>query len=177
LRRLYSERRATGEVVHVEFGQGVVLAIAGWLDSTVCYGMTPGTPRVSVDALAELHRLLAQQVFGEAYPVFTTPSMRLRIKISPNPDLLPAKQPRGTHPRHLCIAFETQVLRGTTPEPRAVAVQALVAVLLQHLEMASKQAEMGLKWGGWTPRSASIDEKQALMSAAELRTVGISADC
>jgi hypothetical protein len=53
------------------------------------------------------------------------------MKTIPNPALLPAKQPFAAHPRQLCIAFETQVLLGTTPEQRAAATQALVAVLMQ----------------------------------------------
>ncbi len=37
LRRAYSERRATGELFHVEVGNGVVVAVAGWmLHEAVC---------------------------------------------------------------------------------------------------------------------------------------------
>jgi hypothetical protein len=31
LRPVYNERRATGELVHVEVGHGVVIAVAGWM--------------------------------------------------------------------------------------------------------------------------------------------------
>ena len=61
LRRQYSERRATGELVHVEVAPGVVLAVAGWmLDPVKCAAMLLGPPRVSVEALCELHRLLVE---------------------------------------------------------------------------------------------------------------------
>ena len=50
----YTERRAGGEVVHVEVAAGVVIVVAAWmLDPAACAGMTFGTPRVSVSALAE----------------------------------------------------------------------------------------------------------------------------
>lgn len=58
---MYSERRATGELVHVEVGHGVVVAVAGWmLDAAVCSALTLGPPRGSATALAELHRLLVE---------------------------------------------------------------------------------------------------------------------
>lgn len=61
LRRVYSERRADGELVHVEMGYGVVIAVAAWmLDEATCAAFTLGPPRASVTALAELHRLLVE---------------------------------------------------------------------------------------------------------------------
>jgi hypothetical protein len=67
--------------------------------------------------------------------------MRLRMKTSPNPAALPAKQQLAVHPRQLCIAFETQVLLGTTPEQRAAATQALVAVLMQASGVHEPEAD------------------------------------
>jgi len=61
LKRQYSERRATGELVHVEVAHGVVLVVAGWmLDPAKCATMVLGPPRASVEALCELHRLLVE---------------------------------------------------------------------------------------------------------------------
>lgn len=58
---MYSERRANGEVVHVEVGHGVGIAVAGWmLDEAPCATFTLGPPCASVTALAELHRLLVE---------------------------------------------------------------------------------------------------------------------
>lgn len=52
VRRQYSERRATGEVVHVEVEPGVVVVVAGWmLDAAACANLTLGAPLVSLDAL------------------------------------------------------------------------------------------------------------------------------
>ncbi len=69
LRRVYSERRATGELVHVEVGHGVVVAVAGWmLGAAVCSAFTMGPPRVSVRALAELHRVLVEHGHRRSLP-------------------------------------------------------------------------------------------------------------
>ena len=60
LRRQRCERRAGGDVVHVEVAPGVVTVVAAWmLDAIACANMEIGAPRVAVPALADLHRLLA----------------------------------------------------------------------------------------------------------------------
>lgn len=62
VRRQYSQRRANGEVVHVEVGPGVVIVVAAWmLNAAACARMGLGAPRASADALAELHLLLLQR--------------------------------------------------------------------------------------------------------------------
>jgi hypothetical protein len=66
---VYSERRATGELVHVQVGHGGVVAAAGWmLDAAVCSSFILGPPRVSVTALAELHRLLFEHGYRRSLP-------------------------------------------------------------------------------------------------------------
>ena len=60
LRRHRGERRAGGDVVHLEVAPGVVTVVAAWmLDAVACADMEIGAPRVAVPALADLHRLLA----------------------------------------------------------------------------------------------------------------------
>jgi hypothetical protein len=52
LRRQYVERRAGGDVVHVEVTPGVVIVVAAWmLDPAACTGMSLGAPRVKLAAL------------------------------------------------------------------------------------------------------------------------------
>jgi hypothetical protein len=64
LRRQYVERRAGGDVVHVEVTPGVVIVVAAWmLDPAACAGMSLGAPRVKLAALAELHQLLVERGF------------------------------------------------------------------------------------------------------------------
>src|SRR5215831_16815934 len=64
LRRQYVERRAGGDVVHVEVAPGVVIVVAGWmLDPAACAGMSLGAPRVTLAALAEVHELLTERGF------------------------------------------------------------------------------------------------------------------
>src|SRR5215213_938563 len=69
VRRQYLERRAGGEVVHVEVAPGIVIVVAAWmLDPAACAGMELGAPRVAVSALAELHRLLIEHGFRRSSP-------------------------------------------------------------------------------------------------------------
>jgi hypothetical protein len=64
VRRQYVERRAGGEVVHVEVAPGNVVVVAAWmLDAAACSGMELGTPLVTIAALAELHQLLIEHGF------------------------------------------------------------------------------------------------------------------
>jgi hypothetical protein len=81
LRRAYSERRATGELVHVEVSHSVVVAVAGWmLDAAVRSAFALGPPRASATTLSELHRVLFEHgyrrsdveatVQGIPYPLY-----------------------------------------------------------------------------------------------------------
>src|SRR5258707_8871273 len=64
VRRQYVERRAGGDIVHVEVAPGVVIVVAAWmLDPAACAGMGLGAPRVKLAALAELHQLLTERGF------------------------------------------------------------------------------------------------------------------
>src|SRR5215831_21328643 len=66
VRRQYVERRAVGEVVHVEVAPGNVLVVATWmLDAAACAGMELGMPRVTIAALADLHQLLIEHGFRQ----------------------------------------------------------------------------------------------------------------
>src|SRR5215831_17313316 len=59
VRRVQSERRASGEVVHVEATPGVVTSVPAWkLDAVYCAGLKVGEPQVSLAALCALHELL-----------------------------------------------------------------------------------------------------------------------
>ena len=73
VRRQYVERRASGEVVHVEVAPGVIIVVAAWmLDAAACAGMALGSPRVSVLALVELHQLLTERGFRRSSPDHST---------------------------------------------------------------------------------------------------------
>ena len=53
------ERRASGEVVHVELAPGVITMLAAWkIDAVHCAGFKVGAPHVSLAALCSLHELL-----------------------------------------------------------------------------------------------------------------------
>jgi hypothetical protein len=64
VRRQYVERRAGGDLVHVEVAPGVVIVVTAWmLDPAACAGMALGAPSVTLAALAELHQLLTERGF------------------------------------------------------------------------------------------------------------------
>ena len=64
VRAHYSEQRAGGRVVHVEDKPGIVTVLPEWmLDASICASMQLGMPRVSVDCLRDLHRLLLVRGF------------------------------------------------------------------------------------------------------------------
>src|SRR6478672_4282754 len=53
VRRQYVERRAGGDVVHVEVAPGNVVVVAAWmLDAAACAGMELGTPRVRLSCIS-----------------------------------------------------------------------------------------------------------------------------
>ena len=60
----YSEQLATGRIIHVEVARGVVVKIPAWMtDAGICAQMPLGVPMVSVEALRDLQRLLAERGF------------------------------------------------------------------------------------------------------------------
>ena len=59
VRRIQSERRASGELVHVELTPGAVTILPAWkLDAIYCASLKVGTPQVSLAALRTLRELL-----------------------------------------------------------------------------------------------------------------------
>ena len=59
VRRIQSERRASGELVHIELTPGAVTIVQAWkLDAVYCAGLKVGAPQVSLTALCSLRELL-----------------------------------------------------------------------------------------------------------------------
>ena len=59
VRRFQSERRASGELLHVELTPGAVTILPAWkLDPVYCAGLKVGAPQVSLAALRTLRELL-----------------------------------------------------------------------------------------------------------------------
>jgi hypothetical protein len=84
VRRQYAERRAGGEVAHVEVAPGVVIVVAAWiLDPAACAGMAIGAPRVTVSALADLHQLLIEHGFRRSSPDDPTIPQRSNMRKLP----------------------------------------------------------------------------------------------
>ena len=56
---MQGERRASGDVVHVELSPGAVTILPAWkLDAVYCAGLKVGPPQVSLAALGSLHELI-----------------------------------------------------------------------------------------------------------------------
>jgi hypothetical protein len=59
VRRIQSERRASGELVHVELTPGAVTILPAWkLDAVYCASLKVGAPQVSLASLCSLRELL-----------------------------------------------------------------------------------------------------------------------
>ena len=59
MRRIQSERRASGELVHVELAPDAVTILPAWkLDAVYCASLKVGAPLVSLAALCSLRELL-----------------------------------------------------------------------------------------------------------------------
>ena len=59
VRRIQSERRASGELVHVELTPGAVTILPAWkLDAIYCAGLKVGAPQVALAALRTLREVL-----------------------------------------------------------------------------------------------------------------------
>jgi hypothetical protein len=58
-RRILLERRASGEIAHIELAPGAVTKVAAWkLDAVYCATIKVGAPQVLIAALRALHELL-----------------------------------------------------------------------------------------------------------------------
>ena len=59
MHRILTERRASGEVAHIELAPGNVIMVATWkLDPITCASLKVGVPQVSLAALRDFHELL-----------------------------------------------------------------------------------------------------------------------
>ena len=68
LRVQRSEQRANGLVVYLEVALGIVMVLPGWMvDASACAGMALGAPRISIDALQQLHLLLSERGYRRSF--------------------------------------------------------------------------------------------------------------
>lgn len=68
VRRLYNEKRSGADVVVVEVAPGAAIVVMAWmLDLASCAGMEIGPPKISAEALVDLHRLLTEHGFRRCF--------------------------------------------------------------------------------------------------------------
>ncbi|MER8633379.1 hypothetical protein NKH55_27060 [Mesorhizobium opportunistum] len=64
-----SEERANGRIIHLVVAPGHVITAPAWMiDPVACAAMDLGSPRVSLAALLELHKLLIERRFRRGSP-------------------------------------------------------------------------------------------------------------
>ena len=132
---LYGEMRSGTDVVVVEGEPGAAIVVAAWmLDPTVCAAMQIGAPHVSVEALADLHRLLLEHGLDEAPQTTRTSSRRLSMRNALQPTM------RFKRPRQLSIALDSVELRGTTAAERSTVLSRLARLLTEAAGVEVKEA-------------------------------------
>jgi hypothetical protein len=136
VRRQYVERRAGGDVVHVEVAPGIVIVgAARMLDPAACAGMALGAPRVTLVGLAELHQLLTERGFRRSSRDVPTIVKESTVRNSPAPGMLSAAR------RQLSMPFDSTALRGMTPSERQVALAGLASLLLEAANSAAEERD------------------------------------
>jgi hypothetical protein len=139
VRRIQSERRASGELVHVELTPGAVTILPAWkLDAIYCAGLKVGAPQVSLAALRTLRELLiacesrlvsadGNIVTQEAQDgsAVTTRTICRHIAL--------------TAPRQLDLVLDDVRLRAMTPAERQAVLRAMARLLLEAGGVATRE--------------------------------------
>ena len=135
VRSLYKERRANGDVVHIEAKPGVVTILAAWmLDPIACAGMEIGAPRTELPALVDLHHLLIALGFrrDSRDDSNVRPPVRLVGRVARPPAL------RIGPPLRATLAHPRSVGRATLPTIRACGLTASWRAKRSHLSQPTE---------------------------------------
>ncbi len=122
----YRERRADGEVAHLEAAPWIVVMVRAWM-------LDPATwpPRVDVGALYELYRLLI--ALGSGKTLRQPPPRRLAMRSRP---FLPS-------PFQPCLSLEGPRLASMTTSERKEALVLLATLLLEASGAAAPEGDDG----------------------------------
>ena len=121
VRLQYREKRASGDFVHVETEPGNVIALPAWmLDAVVCGQMHLGDPRLELQALGELSRLLLSLGFR---------SSSQRDVVVAREDAHEAEDPSQRPSR--AMEWDPPLLGGLTTRDRVQVVSLLAQLLLE----------------------------------------------
>src|SRR5262249_10583078 len=135
VRRIQSERRASGELVHVELTPGAVTILPAWkLDPVYCAGLKVGAPQVSLAALCSLRELLiaseSRLVSADGY-IVTQEAQDESTVTSRTKDGagLQAHGPEGSPPAR--SRSRRCALQAMTPAERRAVLSAMARLLLE----------------------------------------------
>ena len=137
-RRIQSERRASGEFVHVELTPGVVTILPAWkLDAVYCAGLKVGAPQVSLAALCDTARAagrlrIAAGLRGRQHRHAGGAGWNRCYRSHEGRSLLRGTPQAPAAPRQLDLVLDDARLRGMTPaERQAVLIASLARLLLE----------------------------------------------
>ena len=145
-RRIQSERRASGEFVHVELTPGVVTILPAWkLDAVYCAGLKVGAPQVSLAALCALHELLIaceSRLLSADGNIVTQEAQDGIAAYRSHEGRSLFREPKHTPPtapRQLDLVLDDVRLRGMTPAERQAVLEALAHLLLEASGIATQE--------------------------------------
>ena len=136
MRRIQSEQRASGELVHVELTPGIVTILPAWkLDPIYCAGLKVGAPQVSLAALCTVHELLiaCESRFVSADGHIVTQEAQdgsTRLPLARSTELV-CGQTTLTAPRQLELVLDDVRFRSMTPAERRTVLRAMARLLLE----------------------------------------------
>jgi hypothetical protein len=140
--RIQSERRASGELVHVELTPGAVTILPAWkLDAIYCAGLKVGAPQVSLAALRTLRELLACEsrlVSATATSSRRRRRMEARLPLARRTELA-CRHIALTAPRQLDLVLDDVRLRAMTPAERQAVLRAMARLLLEAGGVATRE--------------------------------------
>ncbi|CAH2784541.1 MAG: hypothetical protein CBHOC_1736 [uncultured Caballeronia sp.] len=113
--------------------------IAAWmLDAAICSAMVLGEPKVTVEALHNLHQLIAdRQLRGTPR---TVPPTSGRNAMGNQPNVVPAgRRSSQSIPQQMSITFEAIELQGMSATQRANALRHLASLLTQAIGIVTEK--------------------------------------
>ena len=129
VRRIQSERRASGELVHVELTPGAVTILPAWkLDAVYCASLKVGAPQVSLAALCSLRELLIACESRRSLRTATSSRrrrrMEARLPLARRTELV-CRRTALMAPRQLDLVLDDVRFRAMTPTERRAVLRAM----------------------------------------------------
>ena len=142
VRRIQSERRASGELVHIELTPGAVTIVQAWkLDAVYCAGLKVGAPQVSLTALCSLRELLIaceSRLVSADGNIVTQETQDGSAVTAGTKDGACFRHTGPTAPRQLDLVLDDVRFRTLTPAERRAVLRAMAQLLLEAGGVATR---------------------------------------